>query len=242
MSFTATSPPTSNASLWQYLTTGLRTMDAEATSTFVEAGRTWPTGLRQYHHHWRRNNGGRRRCEESWSQRLGQLLVAAGLVAQAEGRGLNGYPPYALPVGKRWQKCDLRVSLSRTLDLWLEVKGAWPVVFDAGTGGEMSPRVWGRHQTYFLDETIEDLRKLDRLRQPDASTIGLLRISFDHELASVDALLPRAAEDLRSWTLYDHDRWREPHYGTDVGVRLYLKQVGPSRLGHETAVRERAPG
>ena len=203
-------------------------MDAEATSTFVEAGRSWPTGLRQYHHHWRRINGGKRRCEEAWSQRIGQLLVEGGLVAQAEGRQRNGYPPYALPPGKRWQKCDLRVSLASTLDLWLEVKGAWPVVFDAGTGGGMLPRVWSRHQSYFLDETIEDLRKLGRLRLPDASTIGLLLISFDHELASLDALLPRADQHLRGWTLHGHDRWREPHYGTDVGVRLYLQQVEPS--------------
>ena len=213
---TATSHPIEIA-----LTDALRIMDAEATTSYADsavAGVTWSAGLRQYHRHYNALHRSGYGCEPSWSQRLCELLSAGGIRAYAE----VPFPAYALPPGKKRQRCDLRVHLDAG-PMWLEIKGAWPVCFRVLPGGDVEDYVWRTYRKH-LGTTADDFAKLNRLRSPDAARIGVLLVGFDSARERLDAAVGQMVRQIGAgWEGGEVASWDESSNRTRARVWFWSK-------------------
>ena len=138
-------------------------MDAEA----VPLPDGTPTGLRGYYA-FRRGSyrGGRGLAwENTWTERLAELLPAYGYTAECQCR----YP------GQR-KTCDLVLSALRMKSMWIEVKGSWrSTIDDADLRRDIPNTSFKKH----LYTTAADVNKLQKLRSGEASHLGLLLIGFD---------------------------------------------------------------
>jgi hypothetical protein len=214
-------PIASGQNLATALAQSLRAMDAEATTKYPDsevAGATWTAGLRQYHQHYNAVHGSGYGCEPSWSQRLCELLNAAGVRAEAEVQ----FPKYALPPGKKKQSCDLRVHTSDG-PLWIEIKGSWPVCFRALPGGGVEDYLWSTYRKH-LGTTAEDFLKLDRLHRPDAARLGVLLVGFDTARERLDGEVGNMVRRVGpGWTGGEIAAWDEFSYRTRARVWFWTK-------------------
>ena len=154
----------------------LQKMDAEAVP-----GERGLTGLNWYGGH-ARPDLKRPQTEPSWSRRLAELLPDSGLPARAE----VCYPRHT---GVQGGFCDVVATLPNKTDLWLEIKGSWPLYWGRKNGVYRSylfhpllPGLGDKSHTVPLD-----IEKLRVLRHEDASHCGLLLLGFDSDGDPMDA-------------------------------------------------------
>ena len=209
--------PETVADVWQWLCRFLRQMDEEAVTQYEEGGRMWTAGLRQYHRHFQPLRGSKVRCEVAWAKRLIELFSGQGISVDEAP-----YPAYAVPTAKKRQWTDLRIRLSHDEYFWLEVKGSWPVCFDADADGQVTPYVFGRYRSFLLDDTRADFGKLSALKPPEAHHIGILLIGFDNPLRTLDADVLTLEQNVPpGWHRLGPSVWSEPYYGTRVQCWLW---------------------
>lgn len=204
----------------------LRQMDQEAGKN--SEGKA--IGLNEYgwHYHYRPEIK-HPQTEPCWTKRLAELLSKRGFDTKSE-------EPYPDLPAKHQVRCDLVISLGDSEKLWLEIKGAWKVYW----------RGSGIYRSYLLypcplepglvekSHTVPlDLKKLERLRYPEATQIGILLIGFDSSEYPMDndvVQLVNLTGMGRSplWTC-SYDEWEDAYRpGEMVKCWLWLKDLAPS--------------
>lgn len=194
----------------------LKQMDDEATSRWqYKDGHWYPSGLRQYHGHYNAIYGTKVSCEKAWPRRMAVLLNESGVPTDFE----VPYPTSAL-LDKTRQSCDLRhCAGSRTH--WTELKGSWPVWFDA-QGRE---KLWHRFRSYLMEETLQDFMRLERLIPNHATDISVVLIGFDSPKQRLDGAVEELSERVApGWDRFFMTGWKEPHYSTDVKIWIWHKK------------------
>lgn len=184
----------------------LRAMDREATHGRASGQ---PCGLCDYAY-FVRPELKRPQNEVEWSKRITADLIGAGLNSSDQ----LYYPSYAILPGFKRQRCDVVVPVRGGGRLWLELKGSWRNYWG---GTSKIYRSYLLHPLVAnLDESKKhtvplDLRRLARLRHPDATHVAELLVSFesmaDPVADEIDTL--RRLAGLHEWS--EHlDSWESP--------------------------------
>jgi hypothetical protein len=185
----------------------LRRMDAEA-EPLANGART---GLRGYYAHRHGAYKAGRGCqwENTWTERLAELLSLRGYECRTQQR----YP-------RRRTTCDLLIRSAAVPPVWIEVKGCWRSVIDNNdqpAERDAPNKSFVKH----LHTTAADVAKFDALSHHDASAVALLLIAFDTpDLPITDRDLSIVRGCASGWTEHNSE-WRD-HAWPGRRVRCWL--------------------
>jgi hypothetical protein len=200
--------------LWQQVQLILQEMGDEAAK-----GGSQPYGLRGYAAYHRERFPGSFR-KDAWEE-----PIMAELAMRLAQREIIAIPERPYPGGRG--RCDLGLQVTKTDQLWIEFKTAYRetiIGWDAERTEE--PRGKGSWKAGVADIKAKDIVKLNTLRRPGASYIGILLLGFDRtarplQTEELYALLPT---ELDSWVAAHEQRegggWPDRHQvRADKGFR-----------------------
>jgi hypothetical protein len=145
-----------------------------------------------------------RQYENSWNDRLKELLDTRGLAAERE---------YRYPDSRK--HCDLFLNDKK---IWIETKAAWKSWYDAEKQFQNKNRYYnnyidGSSKTHSIKD---DFDKLSKLTKQNADYVGELIIGFDNIDEPMDEDITKIIDimDLKNngWEIFGHEIWEDRNY------------------------------
>ncbi|RKY07745.1 MAG: hypothetical protein DRP56_05215 [Planctomycetota bacterium] len=151
---------------------------------------------------------GGRKYEDSWNNRLAELLDNDEVATSREFR----YP------NNSRKKCDIIIQKG-DVRIWVETKGAWKCWFSSKTGKQEENSA--NYKGYFYGDgkthsVAQDIEKLNRLNSKNADYVGLLIIGFDISDDPIDPDMGQLIEKMElkeeGWEIFGPEIWTDRNH------------------------------